>query len=519
MNLGSLITRSARFWGDQLAVKDERKSLTYRELDQRSNQLANALQSLELFPGDRVGVLAWNRAEIIEVEVALYKGGFVRAPINARLSDTEAVHVCNDAQAQVLIVDPEHLDAAKLALDSSDSVRRILVMGDSDLVDPKDSYEQTLTAASSETVAEEMEPEDLAVLHYTSGSSGVLKAAMQTVGNRHSVLQKLIYRGQLHADSQEICIHVGPITHASGMSIMPLLSQGHCNLLMSRFDADDFLATVEREQATQTYLVPTMINRILSSPNRDRYDISSLKMIRYGAAPISPARLKEAIEFFGPILNQGYGAGETCSSVCVLTEADHASALNGHPERLSSCGRPLFATEVKIVDDAGVELPVGEAGEMVIRGPDVMKGYWNAPDLTEEVLKDGYYHTGDIAYADEQGYLFIIDRKKDMIVAGGFNVYPNEVENALYQHPDVFEACVVGAPDPDMGESVKAVVVLKPGAKTSAESLINHCAELLGRFKKPNSVEFESELPKNGNGKIQRREVRDRYWQNSERKV
>nr|WP_051902107.1 AMP-binding protein [Photobacterium sanctipauli] len=375
--------------------------------------------------------------------------------------------------------------------------------------------------AKSDTSAQlaQVQEDDIAVLHYTSGSSGVLKAAMQTVGNRLSILHKVIYRAKLNPDHPETMVHVGPITHASGMSIMPLLTQGHKHVILSRFDVDNFLGTVESEQAQQTYLVPTMINRILAHENRHKYDISSLRQIRYGAAPISAARLKEAIEFFGPILNQGYGAGEVNHSVCMLSEADHASAINGNPDLLNSCGRPLFETEVKIIDENGNPQPVGVRGEMVIRGKDVMKGYWNAPALTEKVLINGYYHTGDIAYSDEEGYLFIVDRKKDMIVSGGFNIYPNEVENTLYNHQAVFEACVVGAPDPDLGEVVKAVVVLKDGSNVSESKLIDHCTKELGKFKKPDSIDFVASLPKNNAGKIQRRDVRATYWKDEDRQI
>lgn len=516
MNIGSLVVRAARFWGDRIALKDEQKTVTYSELDERSNRLVNALNDLGVNKGDRVGVLAWNRAEIVEAEVALYKGGFIRVPINARLSAQEAVHVCNDSQASVLIVDPQHLEAATLALAECPTVSHILVMG-TDVAE--NSLEAALSNASADLELPDLSTEDVAVLHYTSGSSGVLKAAMQTVGNKLSTVRKLTYRARIHVDRAETMVHVGPITHASGMSILPLLVQGHTHVILSRFDVDSYLATLEREKAAQTYLVPTMINRILASENKDKYDLSNLRQIRYGAAPISAARLKEAIEFFGPILNQGYGSGELNHSVCILTEADHASAMNGHPERLTSCGRAVFDTEVIIVDDNGNEMPTGERGEMVVRGQDVMKGYWNAPDLTEAALINGYYHTGDIAYMDEYGYLFIVDRKKDMIVSGGFNVYPNEVENALYHHPSVFEACVVGAPDPDMGEVVKAVIVLNDGYQANEAELIEHCANELGKFKKPESVDFVQELPKNNNGKIQRRDVRAVYWEGQDRQV
>ncbi len=512
MNLGNLVTRSAMFWADRIAVKDERVSLTYTMLEERTNRLANALSDAGLAKGDRVAVLAWNRSEIVEAEVGLFKGGFTRVPINARLSADEVVHVCDDSQVKVLITDEAHLEAAKRAQAERDGLI-LLVMGENG------SYEDALSQADSAGVCVELDPEDIMVHHYTSGSSGVLKAAMHTARNRRAILRKITFRSRLYPDQQEVYLHVGPITHVSGMALMPLLAQGHTNVILSRFDVDTYLSTLEQEKVTQTYLVPTMINRILAAPNRDQYDLSSLKLLRYGAAPISPTRLREAVEFFGPILNQGYGAGEVCSSVTLLTEADHLLALESRPELFSSCGRALFETEVSVVDDDGNALPNGEAGELVIRGEDVMKGYHNAPELTAPVLKNGYYHTGDIAYIDDTGYIFIIDRKKDMIVTGGFNVYPNEVEHALFEHPDVFEACVVGVPDGDLGEAVKAVVVARDGSQPDTAELIAHCADKLGKFKKPHSVDIVEELPKNDAGKILRRQVRDGYWANSDRKV
>lgn len=512
-NLGYLVTRAARFWADRVALKDERITLNYAQVDDRTNRLATALAELGVVKGDRVAVLAWNRVEIAEAEVALLKGGFVRVPINARLSADEVVHVCADSQVRVLITDEAHLPAAQRALTKNPGLQTLLVMGDGG------SYEDALARAENSPVCVETDPDDIAVHHYTSGSSGVLKAAMHSVRNRRAILRKITFRSRLYPDQRETFLHVGPITHVSGMALLPMLAQGHTNVILSRFDVDTYLSTLEREKVTQTYLVPTMINRILAAPNRSTYDLSTLRLLRYGAAPISPTRLREAVEFFGPILNQGYGAGEVCSSVTILTEADHKLALDSRPELFQSCGRPLFETEVKVVDDAGNEVPAGEPGELVVRGEDVMQGYHNAPDLTAPVLKNGYYHTGDIAYMDDTGYIFIVDRKKDMIVTGGFNVYPNEVEHALFERPEVFEACVVGVPDADLGESVKAVVVPREGTTVDEKTLIAHCVEKLGKFKKPHSVDIVEELPKNDAGKILRRQVRDAYWAGSDRKV
>jgi acyl-CoA synthetase (AMP-forming)/AMP-acid ligase II len=346
-----------------------------------------------------------------------------------------------------------------------------------------------------------------------------MKAAMQTFGNRLSFIRKAAMIPDQRIKPGDVFALIGPVTHATGMNIMPVLFSGGCNLVMSRFDPEELFQTVAREKVTHLFLVPTMVHMLIDHPDCRKYDLSSLKRIIYGAAPISPQRLREAIDLFGPILAQGYGAGETTSVITFLSINDHIEALRDCPDRLASCGRPVFDTEVKIVDEDGKQLSPGQIGEIVVKGSDVMKGYWKEPELTKKVLVDGWYHTGDLACADERGYLYIVDRKKDMIISGGFNVYPSEIENVLYGHEAICEVCVVGTPDEKWGEAIKAVVSLKPGMQTSEKELIDHCLASLGRFKKPQSVDFVDALPKNPNGKIVRRLVKEKYWGGKTRKV
>jgi acyl-CoA synthetase (AMP-forming)/AMP-acid ligase II len=262
-----------------------------------------------------------------------------------------------------------------------------------------------------------------------------------------------------------------------------------------------------------------MINIILAHPKTIQYDLSSMKAIFYGAAPISPPRVQQAIDVFGPILVQGYGMSETTSFVTVLTAADHVEALKNNPGRLGSCGRPFFETEVKVVNEEGKEVVPGEMGEITARGADIMQGYYRDPELTRQTIRDGWIHSGDMAKVDEEGFIYIVDRKTEMIISGGFNVYPSEVEQVIYKHPAVLEVCVLGVPDEKWGEAIKAAVVLKQGATLTEEELVNHCAQFLGGFKKPRSVDFVTELPKNPNGKIARRLVKDKYWAGKERRV
>ncbi|WP_434458507.1 AMP-binding protein [Stutzerimonas urumqiensis] len=514
MNLGKISSRSALYWPRHEAVVDAYRRLTFADLEHRANRLASGLQSLGLGAGAHVALIAPNRAELVEAEVAFYKAAMVKVPINARLSIEEVVRVLADSCSQAVICDPRLGDAIVAQRARLPLLEWVISLGEGGDI----GYERVLAAGNDEPVISEPDDDQLAVLHYTSGSSGVLKAAMLTFGNRKALIRKSIASPTRRAGPGDVMAHVGPITHASGMQIMPLLAAGACNLLVERYDDMALLDTIQHERVTRLFLVPAMINRLVNVPEVERYDLSSLRLVMYGAAPMAPALVERAIAVFGPILAQGYGAGETCSLVTILTEQDHLAG-DGQPARLASCGRNYFETDLRVVNEQFEDVRPGEIGEIVVKGPDIMKGYWQAPELTAEVMRDGYYLTGDLATVDEHGYVFIVDRKKEMIISGGFNVYPSEVEQVLYRLPEVFEAAVVGVPDEQWGEAVRAVVVLKPGATLSEAEVIEHCGRELAGFKKPRGVDFVSELPKNPNGKVVRRLVREPYWQHSERRI
>ncbi|BBU45043.1 MULTISPECIES: AMP-binding protein [Pseudomonas] len=515
MNLGTIITRSARYWPNHIAVADSQTRVTYAQLERRSNRLASALGTLGVGVGEHVAILAANRVELVDAEVALYKAAMVKVPINARLSVDEVVRVLEDSCSVALITDASFAQALAARRRELPLLRQLIALeGEGgDL-----GYAALLERGSEAPLGLDPADDALAVLHYTSGSSGVLKAAMLSFGNRKALVRKSIASPTRRSAPGDVMAHVGPITHASGMQIMPLLAVGACNLLLDRYDDRLLLETIQRERVTRLFLVPAMINRLVNYPGVERFDLSSLKLVMYGAAPMAPALVKMAIELFGPILAQGYGAGETCSLVTVLTEQDHL-VEDGDYRRLASCGRCYFETDLRVVNEAFEDVAPGEVGEIVVKGPDVMQGYWRAPALTAEVMRDGYYLTGDLATVDAQGYVFIVDRKKEMIISGGFNVYPSEVEQVIYGFPEVFEVAVVGVPDSQWGEAVRAVVVLKPEAQLEAAELIERCGRALAGFKKPRGVDFVSELPKNPNGKVVRRLVRDTYWQHSERRI
>ncbi len=312
---------------------------------------------------------------------------------------------------------------------------------------------------------------------------------------------------------------IGPMTHATGMLIQPFLSRGVTLCIFSRYDPEAFLAEVQRLKITHAFMVPTMVNMLVTHPKIGSYDLSSLRSLSYGGAPISARNITAEWESLCPVLTQGYGAAETTGGITNFGVEDHQFALKERPERLLTCGRAFGEAEVRVVNDQGKEVEGDDIGEIVVRGANVFAGYWNSPELTEECLRNGWWHSGDLARVDEEGFIYIVDRKKDMIISGGFNIYTNEVEQALARHPDVNEVCVYGIPDEKWGESVRASVVKKPGSNLTDEVLISFCSSLLADFKKPRSIEFLQELPKNQNGKIARKVLRDRHWSAGERNV
>ncbi|KVT37222.1 AMP-binding protein [Burkholderia multivorans] len=515
MSFPYFLRRAASFWGDVPAVIHRDRPLSYRQLEARSNQLAHALLALGLQRGDRVAVQSRNCTELVEIECALYKAGLVKAALNPRFTAAEASDVAANCTPRAFVAGRGYTSHTR-ATAGFDSVETFIAIGGAPgYVD----YETLLAQASTLPVDTISHADDLAVLHFSSGSTGKIKAAMQSYGNRMASLRKLLIGMDTQPRPGDRLALVGPITHASGMLMQPFLFCGATLVLFDAFEPAQFLADLERLRVTHVFMVPAMINMLLNEPSLARTDLSALKSLSYGAAPMAPARIQEAWARFGPILSQGYGASESTSGVTRLTVADHAYAIAQRPERLASCGRPLGETEVRVVGEDGRPLAAGEIGEIAVRGEDVFKGYWGEPELSAEVLVNGWLMTGDLARTDEDGYLYLVDRKKDMIISGGFNVYPTEVEAALYQHPDVLEACVFSVPDERWGEGVKAAVVLKPQRAATQDVLVAHCRALLADYKLPRSISFVTELPRNASGKIARKIVREQYWQGADRRV
>ncbi len=516
MTVDYLIKRSAKKFGKRLALVDGDLRFTYEALNDRVNRLANGLLGMGLKKGDRVGVLFRNCHQAMESTLALNKAGFVYVPLNARYAGQEHVYMLNDSEANTVIYSKEFSDTIDQIRHQIPGVKNYICAGEAENAV---SYEGLLDGSPGKEPDITISPEDLLYIRYTSGTTGKPKGVMLTHRNGvASIVNSIIDNVDIKPD--DVMVHVGPITHASGALILPHFILGAANVLLKEFDPELFLQTIERERATTIFVVPTMLIVLLQHPGLAKYDLSSLKTIKYGAAPMPLEPLKEALRIFGPILTQGYGLTEAPLQDTGLRKEDHV--VDGPPEvtaRLASAGRELQLIQVRIVDDEGNELKPGEIGEIAIKGDNVMLGYWKNPEATAEKLRNGWLHTGDMAYKDEEGYIFIVDRKHDMIISGGFNIYPKEVEDAIYSHPSVSQCAVIGVPDDRWGESVKAVVVLKKGYQVTEQDIIDHCRKSIASYKKPKSVEFVDSIPVNPNGKVMRRELREKYWAGYTRRV
>jgi acyl-CoA synthetase (AMP-forming)/AMP-acid ligase II len=518
MNMGIHLTRSAQWFSERTAVVFQDVRLTYRQFNERVNRLANGLTTLGLRKGDRVAFFSSNRHHVLEAFYACHKAGLVTVPLNARVSIAEAVQMLNNAEAHGLLVGEESVAEIEGARAEIETVAYYVATSKPapSMID----YETLLAGASPDEPLTDVGPDDLVSIEYTSGTSGSLKAAMLTHRNFLSMSKKELLMPGLDLEKDSVMCHVAPVTHGTVAMVLPTIVRGACNLILPGFDVKLVLETIEKEKVTHILLVPTMINFVMAYPDLGKYDLSSIRTILYAASPMPAARVKQALDIFGPVLMQNYGCHEASALITYLSKEDHVH--NGDPKklkRLASAGIPIMESDVRVVNEEGKDVAPGEVGEIIERGDDTMVGYWKDPQLTAETILDGWLHTRDMATVDEEGYIYIVDRKSDMIISGGFNIYPFEVEEVLYRHPAVFEAAVVSVPDDQWGESVKAVVVLKEGMTAQPEELIEHCRTYLASYKKPKSVDFVAELPKNAHGKVLRRVLRAKYWADQERMV
>jgi len=490
VNLAANLTASAEVLREKTALKLDDVEMSYGALDVASARLAALLRERGVGPGDRVGVMLPNVPEFAVVYYGVVRAGAVVVPMNVLLKEREVAFYLSDSGARMLFAWHGFAEAAEAGARGL-PVECVFVM--------PGEFARLLSGARPEFALVERAADDTAVILYTSGTTGTPKGAELTHSNLSSNVAAVV---RLHSFGEnDVLLGALPLFHSFGQtcSMNAAVASGATLSLIPRFDAGRALDTIERDRATVFQGVPTMYSAMLHHPRRDAFDVSTLRVCVSGGASLPAEVLRGFEEEFGCTLLEGYGLSET-SPVASSNRPDRE-------RRPGSVGMPIEGVSMRIVDEDGADVPAGSRGEIVIRGPNVMKGYWRRPDATAEVMRDGWFRTGDVGVMDDDGYFFIVDRLKELIIRGGYNVYPREIEEVLYEHPAVREVAVVGVPDPELGEEVAAAVALKDGAAVDEESLREFVKARVAAYKYPRRISFFDELPKGPSGKIVKREI------------
>jgi acyl-CoA synthetase (AMP-forming)/AMP-acid ligase II len=484
VQVGSLIRTAARRYGDAPCLTAEGRTVSFAEFDQATDRVGNALLAGGMSPGDRVGVLLPNGIEGLVVYYALAKAGLVRVPLNHRETPAEWTYKLQDSGCRGLVHSGTAIDGP-------------------DLVQSWDPgwLERTAWSGPAEACDVPRDVEAPYRLGYTGGTTGKPKGAVLTMRSEHAELAHFLVDLLPGVGPGDVMLHAAPVIHASGAFFLPHLVRGAHNVVMTAWDPSAYLEELQRTGATASFLVPTMIAMAVDEPGAEALQVPRLRRLCWGASPMAPSVSERAQQVFGQVLAQTYGQAEAPMAITVLQPDEH--------DRIGSAGRPYTLVEVQVVDEDDREVPVGESGEVVTRGQHVMSGYWNRPEASAETLRGGWLHTGDIGRMDDEGFLYLVDRRNDVIITGGSNVYPREIEDALTGHPAVREAAVVGLPSERWGEVVHAVVALRPGEQASTEELLAFAADRMAGYKRPRSLAVWDALPKSPANKILRREVRD----------
>jgi len=517
MEVTAGLRRAALIRGDDLAIADGAVRRTWRETSDRVARLAGALQTLGVARGDRVAILMLNSHRYLELYYAVPWAGALVMPLNIRLSPLEILAQVTDAEPSAIVVDDAFARVAANLGNQLASIRAVIHAGDSAPPEGTLSYE-ALIAGGSPVEDARLGGDETYGLFYTGGTTAASKGVMLTHTNMCANAYNIGI--ELHYEPSDVYLHAAPMFHlADSASTFAVTMTGGCHAFVPTFEPARWAAAVEATRTTKALLVPTMINALLNWPELGGADLSSLQVILYGGAPISRALVGLARQRLSCRLQQGYGMTETAPLLTMLPDADHQlEGASSH--RVTSAGRPTINVDVAILDEHDQPVPPGSVGEICARGPNVMKGYWRKPEETGRALRGGYMHTGDLGYIDRDGYVYLVDRAKDMIVSGGENVYSVEVEAALYSHAAVLEAAVFGIPHDALGEQVHAVAVLKDGQSATPEQLIAHCKQAIASYKCPKTLSISREpLPKSGAGKILKRDLRAQYWAGLERQI
>lgn len=512
MNISYMLQWAARMFADRVAIETPSAERTYREIDRRTNALANALTQLGVAKGDRVGVFLGNQIEYPEAEFAITKAGAVRVPMLVTSSHTEVERMLRLSDATIVFVSAAQLDIAQAACAAVEHDVRIVAVGDSRPGTLE--FESLIESCSAEPPKVELAEDDWYALRFTGGTTGIPKGVLMDHGCMVHVVNNMLLDWNV-PDHGETVLQIHPLSHAAGKIMYAWWMRGARQVILPAFNfrPEQILNVIERARVTSMFMIPTALYVLLDAPERRRYDTSSLRMIIYGGSPIPVRRITEAVEAFGPILWQIYGCSEAPNVLTTLSAADHVfDPAQPPPARIASAGRIAQGVEVRIVDANGADCSAGEVGEIISRGPHTMDRYWKDDALTAERVRDGWVYTRDLARFDEDGYLYMVDRKDDVIITGGFNVWPAEIEDVLASFQGVAEAGVFGLSDDKWGEAVTAAVVPKPGVVLSAEVLRQFASERLTHYKVPKRIIVRTEpIPKSPVHKPLRRALRDEY--------
>lgn len=517
--LKSVFEKSLRKYADRIAVRFEDESLTYAELDVQANAFAHALTDRGVGPNDRVALMVTNRVEYLIADLGIIKAGATKVPLNDQLTPAEFEYMLNDSRAGTVVCGPAFVDSVddlRPSLDHVETFIGVPVCGS--LPDGFEPFEE-FTGEESTSPETSTDPSDFVGHYYTGGTTGKPKGVLHT--HESMTLNAYSHIIELGITDDDTMMLMTPLPHSAGAFLWAGLLAGATVIVRNGFDTDVALSVIEDEAVTWTFMVPTMIYRVLDAPGLADHDTSSLGTLVYGAAPMTPARLREGLDTFGPVFLQFYGQTEVPNLITTFGKQEHEVAIERDmTERLSSAGQPCLMSDVKIVDvETGEELPPGEEGEILTIAPYTMERYYERPKTTEETVTDGWIHTGDIGRINEDGYVYLLDRASDMIITGGMNVYSTEVEEELGEHEEIKEVAVIGIPDEEWGEIVTAICVQRDEATLSESEIFSFTDERLASYKKPKRIEFVDKIPKTPYGKMDKKALRDEYWEEEDREI
>ena len=532
MILTETLQKACRFFPRKQAIVCKESRWTYQEFYDRVNRLSHCLNLFGIRKGDKVAILHPNCHYFLEAYYGTAQIGAISVPINYRLSPKEIAFILEDSESKALIVDPMFREQVGSIRWEIRTIENIIWTGEernepylpTGREGPRDlNYEMVLKQTAVDRLSEsQITGEDISQIYYTSGTTGRPKGVM--LSHKNVMTHALGTIAEIHLTDGDVWIHVAPLFHlADAWATWAITWVGATHVVVREFAPKVVLETIEREKVTLTNLIPTMLNLMVNHPDVGKYDCRSLRVLLSGGAPIAPEVVRKIVETFKCDYIQTYGMTETSPYLTLSVLKDHLKKLS-HEDQLrfkSKTGREFIGVELKVVNERGEEIKKDEkeVGEIIVRGDIVTKGYWKLPEETEKSIKNGWLYTGDMAVMDEEGYVTIVDRKKDMILTGGENVYSTEVENVLYMHPAILECAVVGIPDQKWGEAVKGIVVLRSGQKATAEELIQFCKDRMAHYKAPKSIDFIDALPRTGSGKIHKKGLRDKYWEDYGKKV